>query len=235
MKKVMIDLARNQQLKLNSTDKQVDYIISKANKDLKLKSDKANRSNIDTKENMFNSYLYNLGIGKTNAQKSTAFYCVILWPETLKFRRNVKLSHNAFYPHITLGFAPNDIHDVNKGYDTILPIKHDTPSPQKTSNDYIELFNIIQRFSIKKDSDIALPILESLIAELMDLSTKQSEYKEILCNLLSYRANIFGQKSRFNECLNDSLEILKMDQFYVPALISQSMALLSMKRPLLSY
>ena len=70
MKKVMASLAQNQQLKLKSKDKQVDYLISKANKDLKLNSDQAKKSKKDRHETKNNvTHLYNIGIGKTNTDR----------------------------------------------------------------------------------------------------------------------------------------------------------------------
>eukprot|EP01084_Bolivina_argentea_P148961 260315_1 len=207
MKKVISDLS------FNSKDKKIDYIISKANKDLKLTS--------TSKKNMI--HLLSFGIGKANAHKSTTYYCIILWPETLRFRRNLKLSNNTFYPHITIGFAPNDLHNVNKSISTRLPTQNDN----ENSLNCIQLFEIVKRYSIKKDTPIVLEILELLISELMS-----NHNKEMLCQILLYRTTVFGSKSQFNDCLNDSLHILKFDPFNVPALISKGIALISMKRPL---
>eukprot|EP01083_Nonionella_stella_P125120 378323_1 len=187
----------------------IDYIVSKANKDLQLNH---------TTNHL---HLFNMGIGKANAQKSTCYYAILLWPETLRFRRNVSLSNAQFHPHITLGFNPHDIHKADKSLSTLLPTQN------TVYDNYGALFQLTQRFSIKKDTQIILNALEILISHL-----NPDAHKLLLIQVLSYRANVFGHKSRFTECLNDTLLILTMDPYHVPALISQGIAFLAMKRPL---
>jgi len=200
--------------------KSVDSLISKARKELKLRAETESAS-----AGVAEPPLLSLGVGKGNASKSTAHFCVILWPELLKYRRSLKLSNAKFHPHITLGFHPQDVHgdSANKSMASVLPSTARALDGRRT-------LRILRRFSTKNDAQIILDALDLVLAAAADGKSARN----LLCRALSFRMNLLGSKSRFAECLKDSLEILKMDPFHSPALISQAICLLSMKpsRPL---
>ena len=207
--------------------KSIDDLLIKARKDLKI-SGKISQNNHSSTSSNTSLHFISLGMGKANAHQSTTYFAVLLWPELLKYRRGLKLSTDDYHPHITLGFHPSDVHGVNKSMSSLLP----STNPSNHLDDQNAL-QILKRFSTKHHSDIVLNALDILLDA---ISNGKSE-DNFKCRVLSFRMNLFGSKSRFADCLQDSLSILKMDPFNVPALASQAICMISMKpaRPLLSH
>lgn len=60
-----------------------------------------------------------LGLGRARDQESEAFFHVVYWPYGQGIRAKLGLTPTPFF-HITVGFMPKDVHDVDKGLATLL-------------------------------------------------------------------------------------------------------------------
>jgi len=58
-----------------------------------------------------------VGIGEVEKEGNKAYYLVVEWPEVMDIRREFQLEPLDL--HVTLGFHPNDVHDVSKGPETV--------------------------------------------------------------------------------------------------------------------
>jgi hypothetical protein len=60
-----------------------------------------------------------LGLGHVRADGNEAFFIVVKWPAMNRLRMSIGLQETDF--HITVGFKPRDVHDVEKDETTLLP------------------------------------------------------------------------------------------------------------------
>jgi atypical dual specificity phosphatase len=72
----------------------------------------------DLKTRKYYNEIFNVGIGKVNKQNEEVYFQIIYWPIGNEIRRELNLPPKDF--HVTLGFKNNDIHNVNKGYSTLI-------------------------------------------------------------------------------------------------------------------
>ena len=75
-------------------------------------------------ESIKNRKYYNtilpIGIGKIRKGNEEAYYQIVYWPIGNEIRRELNLSSKDF--HVTLGFKNKDIHNVNKGFTTLVTL-----------------------------------------------------------------------------------------------------------------
>jgi len=58
-----------------------------------------------------------VGVGEAEKEGNKAYYVVVDWPEVNDLRREFNVGPLDL--HVTLGFNPNDVHEVPKGPDTV--------------------------------------------------------------------------------------------------------------------
>ena len=59
-----------------------------------------------------------IGLGQVTKQKNQTMFLIVDWPQANEARRRLKLEPKQF--HATIGFRTSDIHDVDKGPNSLI-------------------------------------------------------------------------------------------------------------------
>lgn len=137
-------------------------------------------SSVDTKPSV---PFYDLGMGKLHLHKSVAYFRVLVWPEVHRVRKVLKVSAassgpDPFWPHVTIGFDPSDVHgrNVKKGPQSVVDMD---------SIDMEHLFAFVRRRCLpKKDYECIVPVLECVISHGTQVTKGVQCYSILLMSVL---------------------------------------------------